>query len=145
MIRSKIRKYEMLAHVADFAGRNVSLFPKKTVAIELTNDIQAAVERLSETKAAQAAATNQLQTCRIQRQTGREALRGQVLAIHQIADALKMPGFPLPDGPKDSALFDTARNYASAIGDLKPQFVLHGLPANFVENLKSATDELAGA
>ena len=145
MIRPKIQKYEMVARVADFAARNVSLLPKKTAAVELTKDIQSAVEKLSEVKASQVAAKEQLRTSTNQRLAKHEALRSQVEAIHQTAEALKTGGFSLPENPRASALFDAARNYADAVGPLKPQFVLHGLPSEFIENLKSAAEELREA
>ena len=145
MIRSKIQKYEMLGRVAVFAARNVSLFRKDTVAVELVKDIETVVEKLSESKASQAAARDQLRTGRNQRLAKQESLRSQVEAIHQTAEALKFDGFSLPENPRASALFDAARNYVEAAGPLKPHFVLHGLRPDFIESLKSAAQDLQAA
>jgi hypothetical protein len=145
MNQTKIQKYEMLTRVADFAARNVSLFSKKTAAVELTKDIQSAVARLSQSKAAQAAARDQLRAIRNQRLAKQAALRHQVDAIHDTADALKITGFSLPVKPGTSALFDTARSYATAVATLKSQFVRHGLPSEFIDNLDSATEDLQTA
>src|SRR5262249_14602394 len=90
MIRSKIQKYEMLARAAEFAARNVSLFPKKTAAAELVKQLQAVVKTLSEAKASQAAARDQMRTSRNQRLAKLEELRSQVEAIHQTATALEI-------------------------------------------------------
>jgi hypothetical protein len=145
MDKPKIQKYEMLTRVADFAARNVGLFSKKTAAVELTKDIQSAVARLSQSKAAQAAARDQLRAIRSQRVAKQAALRRQVDAIHDTAEALKITGFSLPAKPGTSALFDTARSYATAVGSLKSQFVRHGLPSEFIDNLDSATEDLQAA
>jgi hypothetical protein len=142
MIQTKIQRYEMLTRVADFAARNVSLFPKKTAAVELTKDIQSAVARLSQSKVAQTTARDQLRTSRSQRMAKQAALRSQVVAIHETAGALKMTGFSLPAKRGTSALFDAARSYATAVATLKSQFVWHGLPSAFTDNLESATEDL---
>jgi hypothetical protein len=145
MIRSKIQKYEMLTRVADFAARNVSVFPKETAAAELAKDILSAVEKLAQCKASQAAAIEQLRVGTEQRLAKQEALRNQLDAIRQTAKALNIGGFSLPERPHVSAFFDSARIYTEAVGELKPEFVRHGLPPDFIENLKSAAEGLQRA
>jgi len=145
MNQTKIQRYEMLTRVADFAARNVSLFPKKTAALELTKDIQSAVARLSQSKTTQTAARDQLRAIRSQRLAKLAALRSQVDAIHETAEALKITGFSLPAKKGTSALFDTARSYATSVAALKSQFVRHGLPSEFIDNLESAAEDLQAA
>jgi len=145
MIRSKIQKCEMLSRVADFAARNVSLFPTETAAVELTKDIQTAVEKLAQCKASQVGAIEQLRVSTEQRLAKQEALRNQLEAIHQTAEALKIGGFSLPEKPVISAFFDSARHYSESVGELKPQFIRHGLSSDFIDNLKSAAEDLQRA
>jgi hypothetical protein len=139
MIRSKIQKYEMLARVADFARENASLFPKQTAGDELVKDLHAVAGKLSETKASQIAARNQMRASRSQRLEKQKELSRQLRAIHQTAEALKIAKF---EKPRVSALFDAARNCTHAVEPMKTEFVRHGLPSDFIENLKSAADEL---
>lgn len=145
MIRSKIQKYEMLIRVADFATKNASLFPKQTAGAELVKNLQSVAGKLTETKASQSAAKDQVRTSRNQRLAKLEDLRSQLEAIRQTAAALKIEGFSLPERPGVSALFDSALNYAEAVGPLKTEFVRHGLPSDFIEQLKSAAEDLQAA
>jgi uncharacterized phage infection (PIP) family protein YhgE len=145
MIRSKIQKYEMLTRVTDYATKNSSLFPKKTAGAELVKNLQTVAGKLSETKASQSAAKDRVRTSRNQRLAKLEDLRSQLDAIHQTAAALKIEGFSLPEGAGVSTLFDAASNYAEAVEPLKTEFVRHGLPSDFIENLNSAAEDLRAA
>jgi hypothetical protein len=142
MYRSKVRKYEMLARVAEFGARNASLFPKKTAAVDLLKDLQTAVETMSEAKVEQSMAADQWRTSRHQRLEKRETLFRQLEAVKQTAAALNNGGFAGRYKANSSSLRDIARHTIDAAGPLQAEFLLHGLPSNFIESLKSASEEL---
>jgi hypothetical protein len=143
MKRSKIQKYEMLARVAEFGAMNASLFPKKTAAVDLVKDLQAVVEKMSSARAAQSA--DQLRTSMLQKLEKHETLLRQLKTIYQTAAALNIDGFAIPYRPSSPRLCDIARHTIDAAEPLKAQFVLHGLPSDFIETLKQAAAELRAA
>jgi hypothetical protein len=145
MNRLKVRKYEMIARVADFGARNASLFPKKTAAVGLVKDLQTVVGKMSESRLSQSAATEELRTSTKEKLEKHETLVRQLEAIHQTAEALNVDGFVLTQKYNSSQLCDIARSFIEAAGPLKAQFLLHGLPSNFIESLKPAAAELRGA
>jgi phage FluMu protein gp41 len=145
MIRSKIQKYEMLTRVAEFATKNASLFPKQTAGAELVKELQSAARELSEIKASQSAAKEQMRTSGNRRLEKLDDLRSRLEAIHYTAEALELEGFSFTETAAVSTLFDLARNYGEAAGPLKTQFIRHGLPSDFIENLKSAAEGLQSA
>jgi len=145
MNRLKIPKYEMIARVAEFAARNASLFPSKTAAVDLVKDLQAAVEKMAEAKAAQFAPTDRVRSGASQKKEKHETLLRQLDAIHRTAAALDIHGFSITPKATRAKLCDIARHIAGAAGPLKPQFVLHGLPSNFIENLNQGAAELRAA
>jgi len=143
MKSSKIQKYEMIARVAEFGARNASLFPKKTAAVALVKDLQGAVEKMSAAKAAQSA--DQLRTCTRHKLEKHETLLRQLQTIYQTAAALNIDGITIPHRASSPKLCDIARNTIDAAEPLKAQFVLHGLPSDFIETLRQAAAELRTA
>lgn len=145
MNRLKLQKYEMIARVAEFGARNASLFPKKTAAVKLVKDLQTTVEKMSEAKARQSAAADQLRIITSEKLEKHETLLRQLETIQQTAAALNIDGFAFAYRPGSAKLCDIARNTIDAAAPLKPQFQLHGLAANFIENLKPAATDLRAA
>jgi hypothetical protein len=142
MNRKRIQEYRMLTRVVDFGAKHVGLFPKRTVAGDLLAQITAAVTKLPEYATWQVSGHESIRTSSRKRTAAREAVRTQVEAIGQTARALKMQGFSIPTDPKEEDLINSARSFAQAAEPLKEEFIQHGLPPEFVENLNAAVQDL---
>lgn len=145
MKRSKIQKYEMLTRVDDFVIAHAELFPKHTAIGDLQEAIHSAIEKLSGHLTAQVSGNNEVRVSMHLRIAARNALRVQLSAVEQTARALKLQRFWLPTKRSDQALFSTGETFIADAEPLKDQFVLQGLPHDFIEKLKISVLDLKAA
>jgi len=145
VIRQRIQEYRMLTRVVDFGAKHLGLFPERTVAGELLAQITAAVGKLPEYATWQVTGNESVRTSSRKRTAAREAVKTQMDAILQTARALKFQGFSIPKDPKEEDLINGARSFAQAAEPLKREFIQHGLPPAFVENLNAAIQDLEEA
>jgi hypothetical protein len=138
------QKQQMLAQVAEFAGRYASSFPKKTAAAELTAAIRSAVAKLSGYASLQVSSQAQLQASCAQRVRARQALWTKLVAYRQTAQALKIVdhNFLLPSRKNDAAMVAAAHSFAEAAVPPKREFALQGLN---IDDLNAAVSDLEAA
>ena len=137
------RRYEMLVRVRDFLGMNTAAFPAATMGGQLFAALAGVVEELDTHATAQMSHQSAAKQGTTSRAVARAALREDLEAIARTARvmALDTPGledrFRLPRGSNDQTLLSAARAFAADALPLKPQFIQHELPANFLEDLNS--------
>jgi hypothetical protein len=142
MNRKRTQQYRMLTRVVDFGAKHVGLFPERTIAGDLLAEITATVARLPEYATSQVSSNASIQTSFRARKTARLAVKTQTEAIVQIARALKMQNFSIPIKAKEEELINTARSFVERAQPLKTEFIQHGLPPAFIENLKTSIQAL---
>jgi hypothetical protein len=120
----------------------VGLFPERTVAADLLAEITATVARLPEYATSQVSSHASIQTSFRARRTARLGVKTQMEAIVQIACALKMQDFSIPRRAKEEELINTGRSFVERAEPLKTEFIQHGLPPVFIENLKTSIQAL---
>src|SRR4051812_13734949 len=145
MIRRKIYTQQMLARVVDFAATHVDLFPKDSIAGEVLATLSGHVSKLFTHASEQVSGDGQVRTSSVSRLDARNALEVQLQLIEQVAQALNLSNFFLPRRRSEAAFIAAGEAFARDAEPLKEQFIKQGLPPAFIENLKTAVENLRRA
>ncbi len=149
MKSNQIQNYQMFTRVVEFTANNASLFPKSTAAAELLDGLQSTVSELSKQAGAQAASEGALRECRTVREAARKALSRRLALSEQVARALDMDKFKVPNRRRDHDLISTAHAFVENGEALSQEFSRHALPLKEltaeVEALERATAEYSSA
>ncbi len=122
------KKLEMLTKVADFAAKNVSLFPTTSAASEIVDALESGIRKLSDEAAALVSAETAIRSQAGARTAARTKLRTSMSRALQIAHVLNIGNFRLPVRPTEQALIDAGKAFVADIEPSKLEFVRHGLP-----------------
>lgn len=145
------RRYEMLVRVREFGAANADHFPPSTLGGQAFAAMASAVDDLGAHAASQFSGRNSSREGTTARAVARDALIDDLEAITRTARALAIdtPGvddkFRARRNGGDQALITTARAF---IGDAEPlakEFVRHGLPKDFIADLKQRLEDLEEA
>jgi hypothetical protein len=128
MIRKNMQDYQMLTKVADYFANIVGLFPKVSAASEILEELQSAVQQLSDQAQAQVSAESAMRVGRNARATARDALKRRLALSDQVARALNSDKFRMPGKRNDPALIVAGKAFAVDAEALKKDFIKHGLP-----------------
>jgi hypothetical protein len=140
----------MLVRVRDFDGAHAARFPEGSVGAEAFAAVAAAVEELSRHDASKMA-TREEGSAR--KKATREALERLLDAIGRTARAMaaRTPGFDEPfkmphrKRLADQQLLTAGRVFLEHAVAAKAEFVRHGLPGRFVEELRELVGSFDGA
>jgi hypothetical protein len=139
------QKQQMVEKVVDLGGRIQHRFSEGTLAPELIGSLSNGVEVMYEQLAVQNSAKGTQRSSRNARIAAREALRGRLERIGQTARAMSLDQFFLPRAVSLRALLSTAESWIQQAGPFEQQFVRHGLPAQFIVELRQAIQNLKDA
>jgi len=145
MKSQKIKTYQMLTRVDDFASSRAGLFPKHTAAGDLAAAIGPPVAQLSGFLDAEQSSGSAIRIRSNARAAARAALKTQLESIDRTARALNIEDFWMPHKGADQALINAGHHFAAAAVPLKEQFIFQGRPPDFIEDLKAAVAELEAA
>jgi hypothetical protein len=145
MTSSNKRVLETLSRVLVFGATFPQWFPTGTVAGELMAKLKAAVDKLSGHAAAQFSGNGAMKRSRIDRAQARQALRDQLEAMNRIARALQLPQFWMPRDRGDRRAVEVGKAFITHAEPLKQLFVDNHLPADFIDKLKLAIQNLETA
>jgi len=141
------RKYEMLVRVRDFGAYHGHLFSKSTLAARQFEAVDAAV------KALRGYAVDKRSTARAgtaSRACARRALAGYVRMLRRTPSAMAadVPDlqnrFRLP-ARNDAELLTAGHQFVRDAEPLQSEFILHGMPATFLADLRARVDEFEAA
>ena len=145
MNRRQIHMYQMLARVADFGATHAELFPKTTIAGELLAAIGSAVTKLSGHSSSQVSGNGAIRNSSGSRTAARKALKKRLEQIDQTARAMQIDKFWMPRKRAVQAIIDSGRAFARDAEPLRKQFIDHGLPETFIDDLNRAVHDLERA
>jgi hypothetical protein len=138
------RQYDMLVRVRDFGDRYGHLFPTSSLARRNFKKVAAALKELDAQDVTHMAASVSARAHR--KEIAREALLARLQAVSQTARVLAAdaPGldqqFPMPYSISDQTLLTTGRTFVRDAEPLRSQFLAHGMPAGFVDDLNALVD-----
>jgi len=136
---------QMIARVCDFGQRHEGLFPKEAAASELLETLRRDLIDLTTHAADQVSSSGSIRTNRASRAAARKQLQFTLERMYQTARALKLEKFLMPRNQSDEALIDSGSAFAQDAESLKQDFVRQGFPLAFIEDLKSAVQNLRNA
>ena len=148
MTALQTRQLEMLTRVQAFGQIHAGTVPERSVGAQAFAAIATAIRHLSEQAVSQRVATRDGQSAQVR---ARAALVAQLDAISRTARVLarQRPGFDeafrRPKTRSDQALLATGRAVAQEAAVFRDQFVGHGMPATFIDELGAGIDALAQA
>jgi hypothetical protein len=139
-----IHRYSMLVRVSDFGAAHRDLFPAAGTAGRLFAAVSKAADELRTEVTAQATGQIAAREGAMSKAAARDTLRQAVEGIARAARAIGTPElaarFQLPGGRSDHGLTTAARAFGEAAAPLKAEFVAHGLPKAFLNDLQAALD-----
>jgi hypothetical protein len=139
MTGKAIRHYHMLVRVSRFGAEHATSFPSETVGPRTFADVQAAADALRQHALAQASA--RVRDKVHVKSAARKRLRDTLRAIGRTARALAIdsPGldlkFRVPKTNGDHALLTAARAVRRDAREFASEFIAHGLPPTFLDDL----------
>jgi hypothetical protein len=142
----QIRHFEMLTRVHEFGRSHPGPFPGRSVGAQGFEAIAAAIRKLSAHAVSQRLATRDGQSRQVR---AREALVAQLDAVGRTARVLarQSPGldeaFRHPKTQSDQGLLAIGRAVAQEAAAFRDQFVGHGMPAMFIDEVSACVDALA--
>jgi hypothetical protein len=151
MDRKNFQYFEMLIRVVEFGEAHLDLFPKSTLAEKTFAELGAALSNVSEHAGSQVASRNAVHARKNARDSAHRALRAQLRRLSDTARAIAIdtPGvdeqFRMPDRKRSQALLLGAKAFADAAEPIKKEFVQHGMPNGFIDDLHEAANGLEAA
>src|SRR5215831_1819596 len=148
MDRKNFQYIEMLTRVVEFGEAHVDLFPKTSFGGKTFAQLGEALSNVSESAGGQVASRNTVRARTKARDAAHEALRAQLQRMIDTARAIAIdtPGiedqFKMPARTRSQSLILGARAFADSAEPLKKEFVQHGLPNRFIEDLHEAAAQL---
>ena len=139
------RVYEMLNRVVVFATTHPQFFDKGALAGQLLEQVRAAVQALSGHATYQASGIGAVRRSAGSRSKARAALRSQVETISRTARGLKLPEFWMPRNRGDRSILDVGKVFLKNAQPCKQAFIDSHLPADFLERLDVAIQDLENA
>jgi hypothetical protein len=140
MKRKDTQTYQMLTSVVAFLKHNVSLFPNTSSRILTT--IESEVTSLGELLVQNTSAITAVRVTRLARDSAYESLKAELLGASQLAQALHNEKYRMPLSTGRPALINSARAFLQDVPSMKEEFVEHGFPADFADQLAVKTREL---
>jgi hypothetical protein len=139
-----IHRYSMLVRVSDFGAAHRDLFPAAGTAGRLFAAVSKAADELRAQVATQATGQTAAREGAMSKAAARDNLRQALEGIARTARALGTPElaarFQLVGGRSDHGLTTAAHTFGEAAAPLKAEFVAHGLPKTFLDDLQAALD-----
>jgi hypothetical protein len=151
MDRRNFQYFEMLTRVVEFGEAHLDLFPKSTLAEKTFAQLGAALSNVSEHAGSQVTSRNSVHARTKVRDAAHHALRAQLRRLSDTARAIAIdtPGideqFRMPDRKRAQALLLGAKAFADAAGPIKKEFIQHGIPNGFIDDLHEAANGLEAA
>ena len=139
------RVFEMLKRVVVFATTYPHLFDKGSLAGQLQEQIQAAVQDLAGYATSQVSGKGAVRRSGGSRAEARGALRSQLEAISRTALGLNIPEFWMPRNRGDQSFLDVGKAFLKNAQPMKQLFIDGRLPADFLEKLDVAVQDLEQA
>ena len=136
------RVYEMLNRIVVFAGTYPHLFGKDTLPAQLLEKIQAAIQALSGHALSQVSGMGAVRRSSTSRSEARSALRSQLEAISRTARSQKLPEFWMPRNRGDQSFLEVGKVFLKNAQPVKQLFIDGHLPADFLEKLDIAVQNL---
>jgi hypothetical protein len=145
------RTQETFLRVQRFTSERAPSFPAGSLGAEMCEEINGVVQSLNDALASQTSGLNSAQQATAAREAARQTLRADVQAMTRTARAMALdtPGlenkFRFPRSGSDQALLAAAR---AALGDAVPfkaEFIRHGLPETFIDDLRAHIADLEQA
>src|SRR6478735_5318698 len=132
------RPYEMLVRVRDFGTIYRGLFPESSRASKAFAAVASAVQAIETSDVTETSASVSARATR--KQAARRALYERLVLVAKTAQVLPVePGFKahftIPSSRNDQGLLTTARQCVQRSATEAAQFVEHGMPANFPDDL----------
>src|SRR5712671_7512368 len=127
MNRIHVENYKMLTRVADFAARNVGLFPKSSPGVEIQKALASAVRDLAELSTARISAETVMRSGRKDRAVTRDVLKGLLSQANRTARALNSEVIRSASKPTDHTLITSGRAFAADIEPMKKEFRVYGI------------------
>lgn len=138
-MKRKEATHQMLTRVVSFLNRNVSLFPKSSVATDFLKSLESGVETLSEEAAIQWSAEAESRTTLQAKKVSRENLRILIAKAVRVSSVLGTENVKLPKSVTDRTLIDFGSRLTRDANSMANEFANHGLPG-FADAIGAATD-----
>jgi hypothetical protein len=138
------RVLEMLVRLTVFAAMYPQYFGKDSIAGALMDEIIAAVQKLSAHNTSQTSGKSAVRVSNHARAQARMDLVTELETISRTAKGLQLREFFLPRDRSDRALVSIGRSFVSNVPQFKQQFIESQLPADFIEKLDAAVQNLEG-
>jgi hypothetical protein len=148
MTDMEVRKCRMLVRVREFGAAHRDLFTGRSVAGQLFAAVSTAADALLRHETTELAGRGGEQDGAASKAAARTALRRQLSAIAQTAQASEVPGlgtFRVPLAGSDERLLSQARTFLEQAKPFARTFVAHELPSNFLGELRARIEALEQA
>jgi hypothetical protein len=145
MNRKDRQIYEVLTRVADFAARNVGLFPKDSAIAELVTSLESGWKTLSEQDAQRLAAGTAIRSRKSALAGAAGKLRSHMSKVTQLSQTLHAGEVRLPPSTSKGKLVECAKGFLRIAESMKKNFVDHGLPQTFADVIRGAIEEVENA
>ena len=134
------RVQQMIRQVLVFGEAHPELFEKESLNGRRLAELAAVAERLETQAQSQIQGQRVATISAADRTDARTGLRSQMEAISRAAKAVDISGFWMPRGRGDETLVSVARTWPDEAELHKDLLLKANLPADFIEQLKAATD-----
>lgn len=151
MKADEVRRLEMFRRVRDFGVTHADSFAAGSIARQLFNSVQTALDQLEDAGATQSAAGNAARQSTAGKDVARVELREIMSAMSRTALAMsyETPGieerFRLPRKDNDQELLNTARAFFAEAAPMKAEFIKYEMPPDFLETLSQKIDNFERA
>jgi hypothetical protein len=143
------RQYEMLVRVRDFGASHAHLFPASSLAQQAFADVTTGLREIEAHDVAEASASVSARATR--KLEARRALVERLMLIARTAQVLPGTGpdfkahFRVPDTTNAAVLLTTARQFTKDATPCAQQFIAHGMPSTFLDDLGALIEQLESA
>src|SRR5215471_7775819 len=147
MTMKERQKYtqQMVSRVCEFGTRHADVFSKGTAAGELLKALHQDLIDLTAHATGQISGDGSVRTSRASRAAARDELQFTLERMHQTARALKLERFYMPRTQSDETLMDCGEAFAKDAKLVAEEFVRQGFPPTFIDDLKTAVNNLRTA
>jgi len=136
---------QMITRVYEFGKRNADVFPKKSAAGELLESLRQDILDLDAHSSQQISGNGSIRTSQVSRVSAHKDLQFRLERMSQTARALKLEKFYMPRNHSDEALIDSGEAFAQDAEPFKQDFIKQGFPTSFMDDLKTAVQQLRSA
>ncbi len=137
--------FQMIAQVVNFGITHPEFFPKGSLAAQVLERLQAYLAAMSDHASSEYTGATAIRTSSGSLSAARKTLRVQLEAVHQTARGMNLNGLWVPRSRSDRAFITAASAFANEALPLKDELIGHGLPPDFIEQLKSAVQNMEKA